>query len=281
MAEQIQISYPDPINKNSFFLYFSRDWNWESFNGDELKLLLYIAFNTKRKQKRCLTYDLMAKVISRKKIMGALQTLKESETIVPDSELGWKYDFQDSKSYFQIPAVAFLYSYKLNIRRNAFLVYFYLLKRLYNSRNNRLSYRGNRDIFGQKVILKKPKTLYWDLKKHMSYRTYMRKLEKLHSIGLLKVWNNNGKKQIALINVSESKPKAKKCSTPSENNRKAELIRLAKQGKVYSYKKCIGTEKSIKDHFKLNDEDWNKKLAMSIQPVKEAMINEGMYEKLL
>jgi hypothetical protein len=109
----------------------------------------------------------------------------------------------------------------------------------------------------------------------------MRKMEELHSAGLLKVWNNNSKKQIALINVEESKPKAKKCSTPSENNRKAELIRLAKQGKVYSYKKCIGTEKSIKDHFKLNDEDWNKKLAMSIQPVKEAMINEGMYEKLL
>lgn len=281
MAEQIQINYPDPINKNSFFLYFSRDWDWESFNGDELKLLLYIAFNTKRKQKRCLTYDLMAKVISRKKIKGALKALKEVGTIVPDAELGWKYDFKDSKSYFQIPAVAFLYSYKRNIRRNSFLVYFYLLKRLYNSRNNRLSYRGNKDIFGQKVILKKPKTLYRDLKKHMSYRTYMRKLEELHHAGLLKVWNNNGKKQIALINVEEGKPKAKKCSTPSENNRKAELIRLAKQGKVYSYKKCIGTEKSIKEHFKLSDEDWDKKLAMSIQPVKEAMINGGMYEKLL
>ena len=68
----------------------------------------------------------------------------------------------------------------------------------------------------------------------MSYRTYMRKLEKLHSAGLLKVWNNNCKKQIALINVEEGKSKAKKCSTPSENNRKAELIQLAKQGEVYS-----------------------------------------------
>lgn len=246
MVDQIQISYPDPINKNSFFLYFSKEWEWESFNGDELKLLLYIAFNTKRRQKRCLNYDLMAKVISRKKIRRALQALKEAETIVPDAELGWKYNFQDSKSYFQIPAVAFLYSYKLNTRRNAFLVYFYLLKRLYNSRNNRLSYQGNKDIFGQKVILKKPKTLYRDLKKHMSYRTYMRKLEKLNSAGLLKVWNNNGKKQIALLNVDEGKPKRKKSSSPSESSRKADLIRLAKQGKVYIYKDCIGQKKVLK-----------------------------------
>jgi len=281
MAEQIRVSYPDPIEKAGFFLYFSREWKWERFNGDELKLLTYIAFNTQRRKKRILTYDLMAKVISRKKIKGSLEALKEAGTIVRDSELGWKYNFQSSNSYFKMPAVTFLYSHKSDTRRNAFMVYFYLLKRLYNSRNDRLSYRGNKDVFGQKVILKKSKTLYKDVKDHMSYRTYMRKLEELHGAGLLKIWNNNGKKQIALINVKEGKPKTKKSSNSSDNSRKAELIKLAEQGKVYSYKKTIGTKESIKAHFNLSEEEWENKKGFSIQPIGEILINKGLYEKLL
>lgn len=211
--DKVQKIYLKTYPKKATYIFINKKWGCENLNNYELKLILYIGYNSLiykyGKNYKKLNYKQLSKIISKNKIKESISSLLAKKIIERHNELKYDYNFDYDEPYYRIPSRMLKYANLENIRGNSFLVYFELIRRLYNSLNKRLTFYNDNNktknkTYGQKILKIKEKNIYKRLENHMSRRTLKRSLTKIHKKGLLNIYNNLDKKQIELPNTEDS-----------------------------------------------------------------------------